>query len=171
MIALKRRLGLLPLVRRFPLVDVRGRPYIEFEENITVRGHVYIGPGAFWSAMGGIELGNNIAFGPNTVIWSYNHNYDQGDAIPFGHPGCDRPGKVVIEDNVWVGLGAMILAGVTIGEGAVIAAGAVVTHNVTGGDVVAGNPARVVKHRDMEHYERLKASGAFLLQKGQGYAH
>lgn len=52
---------------------------------------------------------------------------------------------VVICDKVWIGCRSIILKGVTIGEGAVVAAGSVVTHDVPGGAVVAGNPAKVVK--------------------------
>lgn len=170
LIRAKRKLGLLPLVRRYPRVDIRGCPYIEFADNITVHGDVYIGPDAYWSALGGIELGNNIAFGPKTVIWTYNHDYDSGDALPFATHTFDRLGKVTIHDNVWVGLGATILAGVTIGEGAVVAAGAVVTRDVAPGDVVAGNPARVVKCRDKLHYEELKSRASLLLGNGGHYA-
>jgi acetyltransferase-like isoleucine patch superfamily enzyme len=53
---------------------------------------------------------------------------------------------VLIGDDVWIGLRAIILKGVVIGDAAVIAAGAVVTHDVPAYSVVAGNPARVVKN-------------------------
>lgn len=148
---------------RFPDVEICGRPYIEFPERITVRGHVYIGPDAYWSAKGGIEIGDNVIFAPRTVIWTYNHDYDHGDCLPYGSAACDRLGKVTVQDNVWVGLGAMILAGVTVGEGAVIAAGAVVTRDVEPHAIVAGNPARVVKARNAEHYEELKSGNRLLL--------
>jgi acetyltransferase-like isoleucine patch superfamily enzyme len=52
---------------------------------------------------------------------------------------------VVLGDDVWVGAGAVILKGVTVGDGAVVAARAVVTRDVPADTVVAGNPARVVK--------------------------
>lgn len=52
---------------------------------------------------------------------------------------------IVVKDNVWIGFGATILKGVTIGEGAIIGAKSVVTHNVEPYTVVAGNPARVLK--------------------------
>ena len=56
-----------------------------------------------------------------------------------------RTAPVVIKDNVWIGMGAVILKGVTIGENSIIAAGAIVTSDVPANVVVAGNPARVVK--------------------------
>jgi acetyltransferase-like isoleucine patch superfamily enzyme len=56
-----------------------------------------------------------------------------------------RPAPVKIEDNVWIGMNALILKGVTIGENCVVAAGSVVTKNVEPNRVAAGNPAVVVK--------------------------
>ena len=55
---------------------------------------------------------------------------------------------VVIEDKVWIGFGAIILKGVTIGEGAVVAAGSIVTKNVPAWTVVGGNPAKPIKSLD-----------------------
>ncbi len=64
-----------------------------------------------------------------------------------GHTIVGRANKapISIGNNVWIGMRAIILKGVTIGDGAVVAAGAVVTRDVPAGSVVAGNPARVVK--------------------------
>jgi acetyltransferase-like isoleucine patch superfamily enzyme len=56
-----------------------------------------------------------------------------------------RTAPVVLQDNVWVGMGAVILKGVTIGENSIVAAGAIVTADVPPNVVVAGNPARIVK--------------------------
>ena len=59
---------------------------------------------------------------------------------------------------------AIILKGVTIGEGAVIGMGAVVTKDVPKGAVMGGNPAKVIKYRDMERYEQLKQDGKIYLK-------
>jgi acetyltransferase-like isoleucine patch superfamily enzyme len=56
-----------------------------------------------------------------------------------------RTAPVIIKDNVWIGMNAIVLKGVTIGENAVIAAGAVVSRDVPANVVVAGNPAVIVK--------------------------
>jgi maltose O-acetyltransferase len=57
---------------------------------------------------------------------------------------------VVIEDNVWIGGGAILLPGVTIGRNAVVGAGAVVPKRVAANTVVAGNPARVIREIDQQ---------------------
>ena len=59
-----------------------------------------------------------------------------------------RTAPVIISDNVWIGMNAVILKGVTIGENSVVAAGAVVTKSVPANVVVAGNPAVITKHLD-----------------------
>ena len=69
-----------------------------------------------------------------------------GVTIGNGHPGGGSP---VLEDGVEVGAHAIIIGAIRIGRGAVIGAGAVVTHDVPPGAIVAGNPARIIGHRDV----------------------
>lgn len=64
---------------------------------------------------------------------------------------------IVFEDYVWVGSHVIIVGNVTIGEGAIIAAGAVVTKDVPKYAIVGGNPAKVIKYRDIEHFNSLKS--------------
>lgn len=56
-------------------------------------------------------------------------------------------GAVIIEDEVWIGYGALILSGVTIGKGSIIAAGSVVTRDVPPYAIVGGNPAKIIRYR------------------------
>ena len=65
--------------------------------------------------------------------------------IPKEHAG--KKVKIIIEDDVWVGLGSILLSGVKIGEGSIIAAGSVVTKDVESYSIYAGNPARKIKNR------------------------
>ena len=99
----------------------------------------------------GIEIGDRVLIGANSVIVDT-------DFHPL-HPdtrrrdilaGRHRP--VVVEDDVFVGMNALILKGVRIGAGAVVAAGSVVVGDVPPGAIVAGNPARIVC--DLESMER-----------------
>ena len=68
---------------------------------------------------------------------------------------------IIIEDNVWLGDCVLIVGNVVIGEGSICAAGAVVTKDIPKCAIVGGNPARIIKYRDINHYYNLKAKGKF----------
>jgi len=85
-----------------------------------------------------VEIGDLTQIGPGVQILTADHPRDPGDrarGVEFGKP-------IVIGRNVWIGGGALILPGVTIGEDAVVGAGSVVTRDVAPGATVMGNPAR-----------------------------
>jgi len=147
--------------KKFAYIQISRNCNFEFYENIVFKGTCYIGPDAYWSAKGLIVIGNNVIFGPRTILWTYNHNYTSEESIPYG--GNDITGKIQINDNVWVGLNVLILQGVTIGEGAVVGANSVVTKDVPPGAIIVGNPAKVVKYRDEEIYNKLKKEKKFYL--------
>lgn len=129
--------------------------------NISIGNNVWIGEKCrFSGASGKITIGNNIAFGPEVVIWAGSHNYYNPELLPYDHSDITK--SVVIEDNVWICCRACIIPGVTIGEGAVVAMGAVVTKDVPPGAVVGGNPAKILKYRDMDKYYQLKRENKFL---------
>lgn len=88
-----------------------------------------------------------------------SHDYDHGSAIPYGSEMSSR--QVVIEDNVWIGQDVIISGNVHIGEGAIVAIGSVVVKDVPDFAIVGGNPAKVIKMRDIEHYKSLKEQGKF----------
>jgi acetyltransferase-like isoleucine patch superfamily enzyme len=108
---------------------------------------------------GGTKIGRYFHTGRGLAVFSTNHDYDGGDAIPYSSKEIAKP--VVIKDFVWCGANVTILPGVTIGEGAVVGACAVVTKDVPPMAVVGGNPARILKYRDKERFERLKKEGKF----------
>jgi acetyltransferase-like isoleucine patch superfamily enzyme len=92
---------------------------------------------------GGIVINDNVYTAPHVQILAVNHVY--GDTQrPIIEQGITAQG-IVIEENAWIGAGAIILDGVRIGRGAVVGAGAVVSRDVPPQTVVAGNPARVIK--------------------------
>lgn len=96
---------------------------------------------------GGVTIGDNVSISPEVVISTAAHSaFDPKFRVEL------RP--VVIEDQVWIGMRAMILGGVTLGRGSVVAAGAVVTKDVPPLTIVAGIPARPVGTRPEEatHY-------------------
>lgn len=93
-----------------------------------------------------ITTGNDVSIGPEAKILTLGHDPQCADF-------SDHGGDVVIGDYVWIGFGAIVLPGVTIGEGAVIGAGAVVTKDVEPYTIVAGNPARPIgmRTRDLKY--------------------
>jgi len=108
---------------------------------------------------GRVRIGDNFHSGPGCEMITEIHNYDSGDRIPYDETYIPR--DVVIESNVWLGSRVTILGGVTIHEGAVIQAESVVVSDIPYCAVAGGNPARVFKMRDVEHYETLRSQGRF----------
>ncbi|WP_043931067.1 acyltransferase [Bacillus sp. EB01] len=132
--------------------------------DISIDDHVYIGPDNQFLGYGGITIGSGTIIAHNCEIMTRNHNYDSEDllSIPYDTKYIYKP--VVIESNVWIGSNVLIVPGVTIGEGAVIGMGAVVTKNVPPCAVVGGNPAKILKYRNKEIYEKLKKEDKIYLK-------
>jgi acetyltransferase-like isoleucine patch superfamily enzyme len=113
---------------------------------------------ANWNAAGGITIGDHVHFGPRVTILTVSHNHE-GDALPYDSTNLYKP--VTIEDNVWVGCDVVIAPGTHIEEGCIIAMGATVSGRIEKGSIVGSAKHRVLRMRDMERYERLKAEGRF----------
>lgn len=92
------------------------------------------------------KCGDNVMMAPDCIIYVRNHESSRLD-IPMCEQGSTEERPVVIGNDVWIGGRVIILPGVKIGDGAIIGAGSVVTKDVSEYDVVAGNPARVIKNR------------------------
>lgn len=101
-----------------------------------------------------LSIGNFCSIGPNVwFIPSADHSLNHISTYPYkvnvlgeALEGVAK-GDIIVEDDVWIGLGATILSGVRIGQGAVIAAGAVVSKDVPPYAIVAGTPAKTLKNR------------------------
>lgn len=107
---------------------------------------------------GSVTIGDNFHSGSGCEIMTENHNYE-GEALPYDDTYIRK--SVEIGDNVWFGIGVMVIPGVTIGEGAIIQSKSVVTTDIPRGAIAGGHPAEVFDERDMDHYERLKSQGKF----------
>lgn len=111
------------------------------------------------SGYGNVKIGNYCIFAPESFIITQNHNYE-GDTIPYDKTYIYK--DVIIEDFAWIGARAMLLPGTRIGEGAIIQGGAVVHGEIPPYAIAGGNPAKVFKYRDIEHFKKLKEQGKFL---------
>ncbi len=118
--------------------------------NVFIGSDVFIGRDCWLSAAAAkIRIGSQVMLAPEVAIITGDHTFRRPGVSMFDahlkSPEDDQ--DVVIEDDVWVGMRAIILKGITVGRGSVIGAGAVVTHDVPPYSVVAGVPAKVVAHR------------------------
>jgi acetyltransferase-like isoleucine patch superfamily enzyme len=118
---------------------------------MVIKSDTWIGQGCFLHSAGGLEIGRAVGIGPFVKILTLEHLEEEIDKpILF----CKQEyKKVVIGDGSDIGIGAIILPGIKIGEGAMVGAGAVVTKDVEPYTVVAGVPAKMLRHR--KGYKRL----------------
>ncbi|HDX8343977.1 TPA: sugar O-acetyltransferase [Aeromonas dhakensis] len=114
--------------------------YCTYGRNIHLGERSYINMGATLLDNAPIRIGAEVMIGPNVQIYTAAHALDADERIQ----GVETALPVTIEDRVWIGGGAILLPGVTIGREAIVGAGAVVTKDVPAGARVAGNPARVL---------------------------
>lgn len=96
--------------------------------------------------LGEVHIGNDVMMGPDCVMLSSNHEFSDTDT-PMNRQGVQKSRPIFIGNDVWIGQRVIVLPGIRIGNGVIIGAGAVVTHDVRDYDVVAGNPAKVIRNR------------------------
>lgn len=110
---------------------------------IVIGNNVGIAQNCFIQVRGRVVIGDDVIFGPGVSVFSENHNFSDPDK-PIRHQGETRVG-VTIEEGVWIGSGAAILDGVTIGRHSIVATGSVVNKDVPPFSIVGGVPAKVIK--------------------------
>lgn len=115
--------------------------HTNFGRFISLGKNVFINHACSFLDIGGITIEDDVQIGPRVNITSENHPLDPANRKTL------IPKSVSIKRNAWIGAGATLLPGVTIGENAVVAAGAVVTKDVPSNAVVAGVPARIIKNK------------------------
>lgn len=119
-------------------------------EGLYLHDNIVIGNNAFINAHGEVEINSGTITGPDLMIFSVNHIYEQTNTIPFSNELIFR--KVVIGKNCWIGGRVYICPGVELGDGCVVAGGSVVTKSFPSCSVIGGNPAKVLKIRDEVNY-------------------
>lgn len=114
-------------------------PFIcDFGNRVKFGKGVFINHSAILSASGGIEFEDGVSLAPGVRIATINHDFNER------HTKYTY-GKVTIKKNAWIGMGATICPGVTIGKYAVVGAGSVVTKDIPDYGVAVGVPAKVIK--------------------------
>lgn len=146
------------MLHSYGLIGVNGYSKISSTAIVDV-GHYVSFNGMEISGWGRVKIGNYFHSGTNVKIMLGSHDYDHGNAIPYGEEVTHK--NVVIDDFVWLGSDVIINGNVHIGEGAIVAIGSVVVKDVPRCAIVGGNPAKVIKYRDIERFEKLKIEGKY----------
>jgi maltose O-acetyltransferase len=114
---------------------------VDYGYNVHVGNETFINTNLTALDVGEIRIGDHVQIGPNVQLLTPTHPVEP----ELRKAKWEAAKPIVIEDNVWLGGGVIVLPGVTIGENSVIGAGAVVARSIPKDSVAVGNPARVIK--------------------------
>ena len=107
-------------------------------EHLVLGSRIDIGEYVVIRASGGVTIGDRVLVAAHAVITSREH------PVRLPRFGVTEDAPIVIEDDVWIGAGAVVLPGVTLGRGSIVGAGAVVTADVEPFSIVGGVPAKPI---------------------------
>jgi len=127
-----------------PTTIIRYGKNVKIGNNCLINHNNLLQPGK--GSNGTITIGNYVHTGVNVMFMAFNHGFERIDIPTKKQDYMDAP--IVVEDDVWIGGGSIILSGIKIGKGAIIAAGAVVNRDVPPYAIVGGVPAKVLKYRN-----------------------
>lgn len=113
--------------------------HINYGKHTKIGKNVFINFDCVFLDLGGITIEDNVLIAPKVSLLSEGHPINPVERQSL------VPGKIHIKKNAWIGAGATILQGVTIGENAVVAAGSVVSKDVPDNTIVGGVPAKILK--------------------------
>lgn len=116
--------------------------YCDYGSNITLGDRVYFNFNCVVLDVAPVWIGSNVLFGPGVQVYAATHPLSAAQRRLGLELGC----PITIEDDVWIGGGAIICPGVTVGRRSVVGAGSVVTKDIPEGVVAVGNPCRVVRN-------------------------
>ena len=119
------------------------------DERSSIGSDVWVSPGCYLDY---VEIGDSVLVGPKAILLAggHQHRSDTLD-VPIKHQGNHTKEPVRIENGVWIGAGAIVMA--HVGHDSIVGAGAVVTRAVPAYAIVGGNPARIIRMRgaDLPH--------------------
>lgn len=128
----------------------------DYGKNIFLGSRFYANYDCVFLDVARIDVGDDVLLGPRVCLFTAGHPVDpqvRSRGLEYGKP-------IRIESRVWIGGNSVLCPGVTVGEGAIIGAGAVVTRDIPGHVLAAGNPCRVLRpltDEDRAHWEALEA--------------
>lgn len=142
-------------ILRMKFLDIRiGKKFFVRPNFFLARGfklrigdNVFIGRNAHVAS--NVTIGDDVMIASSVSFVGGDHNIDNIGDQNIRDTGREHSKETILENNVWIGHGAIILAGVTIASGAVVAAGSLVSKDVAQDMIVAGVPAKVVRKRKM----------------------
>ena len=141
--------------KRYRLKRVHSTFYMAGHNSVSpdllAHAYSYIGPNCLIGPM--VELGAYAMIGPRVSIIGADHIYDK-PGIPIIFSGRPELSPTIIDQDVWIGCGAILIAGVRIGRGAIVAAGAVVTKNIPAYEIYGGVPAKKIADRFVNELDR-----------------
>ena len=114
--------------------------------DLTIGNKTDIGSNVIISSVSGIFIGNSVLIGPKCCIGGARYETSV-IGIPMMEQGIYSKGSIVIQDDVWIGAGAIILDGAKIGKGCIIGAGSVVIKDIPDYAIVVGVPAKIINYR------------------------
>lgn len=117
---------------------------ISKKNKIKIGDNFYMGN--YCNLSSNLLVGDNVLFGSFVALVGGDHKIDNIECL-IRQSGRDELKTTIIEDNVWIGHGTILMHGVHIKTGAVIAAGSVLTKNVGANEIWAGNPAKLIRKR------------------------
>jgi len=122
-------------------IDIQPPFYCDYGCHIEVGDNFFANFNCVMLDCAWISIGRNVFLGPNVQLYAAHHPIPASERIK----GPELASPIVIGDNVWIGGGSIICAGVTIGNNSTIGAGSVVVKNIPANSVAVGNPCRVIK--------------------------
>lgn len=125
-------------------VSIQPNVFLFNLQNIEIGDNVSIHPMSYIEGAGGIVIGNNVSIAHSSTLISTNHTWDN-ENLPIKY-NPEIYGKIVIEDDVWIGCGVRILSGVKVSRRSVVAAGAVVNKSFKEKSLIGGIPAKLIKN-------------------------
>lgn len=121
----------------------------DYGYNIEIGDNVFINYNCTMLDCNKIKIGNNVLIAPNVQFYAATHPVEYEirlQELEMAYP-------IIVEDNVWIGGGAIICPGVKIGRNTVIGAGSVVVKDIPANCVAVGNPCKVIKRLEEEEHE------------------